>query len=137
MGGEHQDPRWQKRRLEIMQIDGFACVACLDASSTLHVHHKRYKGKLWESPDEDLQTLCESCHFALGKHPKSGIYWVRGERADSKPFIVIETCPQCGRDFVESCPVHGIVCHQCEWRFAPQHQVLFRTMDYWPGTGDA
>lgn len=59
-----KDPRWQKKRLEVFQRDGFACVACGDKSSTLHVHHWYYeRGKdPWEAPDGDLETLCESCH---------------------------------------------------------------------------
>jgi 5-methylcytosine-specific restriction endonuclease McrA len=57
-------PNWQRKRLEIMRRDEFRCRRCLDAESTLHVHHKQYaKGRLaWEYPDDELITLCESCH---------------------------------------------------------------------------
>lgn len=59
-----KDPRWQKRRLEIMSRDGFACQSCFGDEETLHVHHIVYRKKAmpWEYPDEDLVTLCESCH---------------------------------------------------------------------------
>lgn len=59
-----KDPRWQKRRLEIMQRDDFACQMCGDKESTLNVHHIRYvKGrKYWEYDDWELVTLCEDCH---------------------------------------------------------------------------
>ena len=62
-----KDPRWQKRRLEIMQRDSFACCKCKDAASTLHVHHKEYrKGKApWDYPDELLETLCFRCHEGI------------------------------------------------------------------------
>lgn len=59
-----KDPRWQKKRLEVFQRDGFSCVCCCDDSSTLHVHHKVYlHGKEpWEYPIHFLVTLCEQCH---------------------------------------------------------------------------
>jgi hypothetical protein len=59
-----KDPRWQKKRLEVMQSRNFACEECGDESSTLHVHHGCYiKGrKPWEYEDEFYHLLCESCH---------------------------------------------------------------------------
>lgn len=61
-----KDPRWQRRRLEIMQRDEFVCRICYDAESTLNVHHKHYfKGRApWEYEDHELVTLCEHCHEA-------------------------------------------------------------------------
>jgi hypothetical protein len=59
-----KDPRWQKKRLEILERDEFTCQLCGDKESTLHVHHWYYeKGKdPWEYPDMALITLCEDCH---------------------------------------------------------------------------
>jgi glutaredoxin len=59
-----RDPRWQKRRLEIFQRDEFKCTKCQCSEDTLHVHHLRYQSGSdpWESPDSDLETLCEYCH---------------------------------------------------------------------------
>jgi len=59
-----RDPRWQRRRLEILERDGWRCMECGDGATTLHVHHRCYvRGHLpWESPDTDLETLCEACH---------------------------------------------------------------------------
>lgn len=59
-----RDPRWQKKRLEIMQRDEFACQRCFDSESTLNVHHRFYKkdSAPWDYPDGSLVTLCESCH---------------------------------------------------------------------------
>jgi hypothetical protein len=59
-----RDPRWQKKRLEILQRDKFCCQKCFDTETTLHVHHRRYiPGRdPWEVPDDDLVTLCEVCH---------------------------------------------------------------------------
>lgn len=59
-----KDPRWQKRRLEIMQLDNFRCRGCETKERTLHVHHKYYiKGREpWEYEDDALITYCELCH---------------------------------------------------------------------------
>lgn len=59
-----KDPRWQKKRLEILSRDEFMCQVCADTQSTLHVHHKYYEKDLipWEYPDNSLITLCEDCH---------------------------------------------------------------------------
>lgn len=60
-----QDPRWQAKRQIILQRDGHKCKMCGDIESSLHVHHKRYVGEPWESPDEDLITYCEHCHYLV------------------------------------------------------------------------
>lgn len=60
-----KDPRWQKKRLEIFQRDGFKCTKCGDSYSTLHVHHFYYNFDLqpWEYPDDILTTYCDFCHL--------------------------------------------------------------------------
>jgi hypothetical protein len=59
-----RDPRWQKKRLEIMQRDNFTCQRCQSTADTLAVHHLSYeRGKApWDYPNEVLVTLCEHCH---------------------------------------------------------------------------
>jgi len=59
-----KDPRWQKKRLEILQRDEWTCQLCDDTKSTLVVHHKRYIAgrEPWDYPNELLITLCETCH---------------------------------------------------------------------------
>jgi len=59
-----RDPRWQKKRLEILQRDNWTCVACGDKDSTLHIHHRWYErgAEPWDVVDEALVTLCETCH---------------------------------------------------------------------------
>lgn len=59
-----KDPRWQKKRLQIMERDGWACRLCEDNQSTLAVHHRDYlPGRNpWDYPDNLLITLCEHCH---------------------------------------------------------------------------
>lgn len=62
-----KDPRWQKKRLEVMQRDGFKCVACGDGDSTLNVHHRYYiSGRNpWNYESDTLITLCEGCHTTV------------------------------------------------------------------------
>lgn len=59
-----KDPRWQKRRLEVMGRDEFRCQLCFDDTKTLNVHHRWYEKSrdIWNYPDESLITLCEECH---------------------------------------------------------------------------
>lgn len=59
-----KDPRWQKKRLQIFEMDYFRCRQCESKDDTLNVHHLWYEpGKNpWESPDEALITLCDKCH---------------------------------------------------------------------------
>ena len=61
---ERLDPRWQKKRLEIMQRDEFKCTECGDEKSTLNVHHRYYvkNRDVWDYPAFSLVTLCEGCH---------------------------------------------------------------------------
>ena len=67
---ERLDPRWQKKRLEIMQRDEFKCTECNDEKSTLNVHHRYYvkNREVWDYPAFSLVTLCEGCHSTA--HPK-------------------------------------------------------------------
>jgi hypothetical protein len=59
-----RDPRWQKKRLEVMQANEFCCEICGDSKSTLNVHHKQYlKGyEPWDYHIEQLACICEHCH---------------------------------------------------------------------------
>lgn len=59
-----KDPRWQKKRLEVLQRDNFTCSCCGDDKSTLHVHHVKYNGNPWDVDSSLLITFCELCHLA-------------------------------------------------------------------------
>lgn len=58
------DPRWQRKRLEVLDRAKWACETCGDESSPLHVHHGfyRYGTEPWDYPDSSLHCLCEACH---------------------------------------------------------------------------
>jgi len=57
-------PKWQRKRLTLLDAAGWTCQLCSATESTLHVHHKRYvKGRrAWEYEDRELMVLCEACH---------------------------------------------------------------------------
>lgn len=59
-----RDPRWQKKRLKILERDNFTCLNCNSDNVSLSVHHKEYiKGsEPWEYSDKYLVTLCQPCH---------------------------------------------------------------------------
>lgn len=59
-----KDPRWQKKRLEVLSSREFRCEVCGDDSQTLHVHHKQYfKGREpWDYEAKQLSAVCETCH---------------------------------------------------------------------------
>lgn len=48
-----KDPRWQRKRLEVLNRANFACRECGGTDLTLHVHHRYYISgrKPWEYPD--------------------------------------------------------------------------------------
>jgi hypothetical protein len=58
-------PFWQRKRLEIMRRDEFACRFCGDKTEEQHIHHTVYlSGKEpWEYDDQYLLTLCHACHL--------------------------------------------------------------------------
>lgn len=79
-----RDPRWQKKRLEILQRDEFTCTLCGDTTTTLNVHHLEYSGDPWEADNKHLQTLCEHCHIVVEWRLKENI---------RDPLIIVEKGP--------------------------------------------
>ncbi len=67
-----RDPRWQRKRLEVMERDKWKCVACGAAEETLNVNHLRYHGDPWDAPLDELETLCEPCH---AKRTEANLHW--------------------------------------------------------------
>lgn len=73
------DARWQKKKLSILERDGYKCQICGN-SSHLSVHHKVYKPNMlaWEYPDNMLVTLCQDCHdkeHNIAPIPKKGNFY--------------------------------------------------------------
>lgn len=67
-----KDPRWQKKRLEIMNRYNFKCSLCGEEDETLHIHHWKYIYGVdpWDYPDGLLSTLCDDCHKQEHSHRK-------------------------------------------------------------------
>lgn len=57
-------PKWQEKRLRIMERAGFRCESCFTNEVTLNVHHKFYRKNAapWDYADHELLCLCETCH---------------------------------------------------------------------------
>lgn len=68
-----RDPRWQKKRLAILNRDKFKCRLCKDDETELHVHHTYYTSDTdpWEYEDQSLITLCSHCHKEVEKLTKT------------------------------------------------------------------
>lgn len=61
---QYRDPRWQRKRLQIMERAQFTCECCGATTTTLNVHHRIYfKDRApWNYQDSYLSCLCEDCH---------------------------------------------------------------------------
>ncbi len=62
-----KNPKWQRKRLEILERDDFKCVYCNDQETELQIHHLKYTEQPWKSPNKDLITLCKHCHHVVSK----------------------------------------------------------------------
>lgn len=77
-----KDPRWQKKRLQILDRDNFTCQYCTDTETELHIHHTKYTSQNpWEAKLEDLITLCKHCHAVSEYYKNTANY-----DFDSAPF---------------------------------------------------
>ena len=76
-----KDPRWQKKRLEVMERDHFQCQSCFDDTSTLNVHHRvayRNGDDPWEYELDELVTLCEDCHRQISDIVQECVSSIKG-----------------------------------------------------------
>ena len=110
-----KDPRWQRKRLKILERDDFICRKCLAHDKTLHVHHKFYAwGKdPWEYDDSVLITLCEICHEieeSIISQKKRLIFNIKRSGHE-----VPEYCPACGFKDYNSILVHKYQCTLCKF----------------------
>jgi hypothetical protein len=87
-----QDPRWQKKRLKILERDKWSCQNCHKTIDTLCIHHYRYilKIKPWEYPDNLLTTLCEPCHIIC---PSCYYFQEFGHCSCREPQYIFQYCP--------------------------------------------
>lgn len=107
------DPRWQRRRLEILQRDDFTCRECLSKDKTLHIHHTEYhNGKMaWEYDGRYLKTLCSDCHELEELIKKQKKVLINNMRDDD--YEIKFPCPACGNTDIMSIHVDHIKCTLC------------------------
>lgn len=82
-----KNPKWQKKRLEILNLHGFKCEKCGCEDKELHVHHRFYlKGReVWQYDNDVFQVLCCDCH----------------EKEHSKEKETIEVIPEKYKELIE------------------------------------
>ena len=71
-----KDPKWEKRRIEILEYAQWRCQLCGNKKEELHVHHSYYeKGKTpWDYPNSALIALCHTCHAEKTHKPSFMTY---------------------------------------------------------------
>lgn len=120
-----KDPKWQKKRLEIMQRDEFKCCICQGADIELNVHHKIYKkgSDPWDYEDHELATLCRPCHETITEQDTVIKEWLTGDanRDFILKFIELE---RCGYQNVESAlfTFQTLITHELTWIFGENIQ---------------
>lgn len=77
------DPKWQRKRLEVLQRDDFKCTMCGCDFRELHVHHLKYTGEPHDAPNEDLQTMCSECHVLETIAHRAGVKLLKTKRTES------------------------------------------------------
>lgn len=56
-------PRWQRKRLQVLDRDNFRCRVCGNEEENLQVHHIIYQSNIpWDTDTKYLITLCQTCH---------------------------------------------------------------------------
>jgi hypothetical protein len=94
---------WREVREDLFNIFGEHCSTCL-SSENLHVHHKTYENLFAEDVDNDLEVLCQSCHFKVHQDKTSG-----RSANDYGDDEYDEECEQCGKT-IKSC---YRLCYEC------------------------
>lgn len=96
-----RDPRWQKKRLQILERDKWACCICHSTTRNLQVHHLFYaRLEPWQYPDHAYQTLCEQCHKERQDEVDGMVDELRvclGDVATAKLHLVLRECVDVAR----------------------------------------
>jgi hypothetical protein len=89
-----KDPRWQRKRLEVMKRSDFTCERCGCKDKTLNVHHLYYEKtkKPWEYDTNILRCLCEKCHKESSEEEHELIKWIYQLPHGNEIFNCIFSC---------------------------------------------
>ena len=103
-------PKWQKRRLQMLEAAEWKCARCSNTERTLHVHHECYVNgrKPWEYDDSELRVLCELCHENEHLEQKQlatfdmvhGAIWDSYGDANDLEMESLYKCPVCNFEYV-------------------------------------
>lgn len=90
------DPKWQRKKAEILIRDNYTCRSCGSKDVTLHAHHIFYVPETdpWDYKDEALITYCEICHntqHLIGNVLQSYLIDLIRE----KPLMIHMVCQMC------------------------------------------
>ena len=100
-----KNPKWQKKRLEILNLHGFKCEKCGCEDKELHVHHRFYiKGReVWQYDNDVFQVLCCDCHEKEHIKEKESVRVVEvvPERYQALIDLLIKCELYCDFDFSE------------------------------------
>ena len=55
---------YDELRLQVLRRDGWRCQAC-GTMSNLEVHHKEFRSQSGDDSEQNLITLCSSCHARM------------------------------------------------------------------------
>jgi 5-methylcytosine-specific restriction endonuclease McrA len=61
---------YESLRTQILRRDGWRCHSC-GTMSNLEVHHKQFRSHSGRDSEENLITLCSTCHASVHARPKS------------------------------------------------------------------
>lgn len=87
-----KNPKWQKKRLSVLNRDKWKCKLCGDADTNIQVHHTKYVGaNPWDTPDEFLISICEHCHQVLHELKDEEVVRVTKERMGDSLHIFAHT----------------------------------------------
>lgn len=86
-----RDPRWQRKRLEVLNRDDFTCQLCGAKETELHVHHEAYKkgANPWEYDNSWLITYCKYCHIIFQSFEKQKIGVIQVKRVND--FFLVDS----------------------------------------------
>lgn len=71
----YRDPRWQKKRLELLERAGWKCEICGASEKELHAHHVIYRKDTapWEYEDYEYRVLCDKHHLEIEEQVKPAV----------------------------------------------------------------